>query len=217
MKNYLKILKICSKYNAKLIVVSKNQTNDKILKLFDAGQREFAENKIQAISPRVEILPTNINWHMIGHLQTNKIRNLVQNCKMLQSLDSIKLANELNSYLQKKDLVLDILIQIKISSDVNKSGFEINELENFLNSERWKNLENLNICGLMGIASIDGNKTREEFKYLSNYYQMLKKSLFLNNQNFKYLSMGMSSDYHIALDEGANMLRIGSLIFDDIE
>jgi len=217
MTNFELINLECKTHNAKLIVVSKQQEPENVLKLYSKGHRMFAENKVQALILKKELLPVDIEWHMIGHLQTNKVKQIVPFISCIQSVDSFDLALEINKQAQKISRVIPILLQIKISKDDNKFGFDINELKKSILADSWHLLNNLSIDGVMGIGSLvsDNTITREEFRQLYTYFDEINK-ISIPKFKLKEISMGMSGDYKIALEEGSTMIRVGSLAFSDI-
>ncbi|MBK9960659.1 MAG: YggS family pyridoxal phosphate-dependent enzyme [Saprospiraceae bacterium] len=217
MTNYELIKSECSKYHAKLIVVTKLQDPESILKLYNQGHRYFAENKAQALTQKKDLLPKDIEWHMIGHLQKNKVKSIIPFIANIQSVDSYELALEINKQAQKISRIIPILLQIKISSDESKYGFEINGLMDSLKTDPWHLLENIEIKGVMGIGSLvtDRQITRKEFRQLKNNLDKINRMT-----NYKLslteISMGMSGDYQIALEEGSTMIRVGTLVFADL-
>ena len=190
-----------------LVAVSKTKPNEDILKAYDLGIRDFGENYVQELTKKMDSLPNDIRWHMIGHLQTNKVKEIVKrNIYLIESVDSIKLAKEINKEAQKLNKSINILIEVNIANDPNKTGILTNDLDNLINS--IKELSNINLKGLMAIAphTEDNNKIRESFKEMNNLKQ---------KYNLELLSMGMSNDYKIALEEGTNIIRIGTKIFGE--
>ena len=208
-----------------LIAVSKIQSVERILQLYHEGQRDFGENYVQELVDKYEQLPKDIRWHFIGHLQSNKVKYIASFVSLIQGVDSEKLLKEINKQAIKNDRVIDCLLQVHIAEEETKFGFDEKELHEFFNSDFTK-YKNVRIRGLMGMGSFsdDENKVRKEFKRLKelfdNYFSLKRKD---NNTHFQtsdiehpasdILSMGMSSDYEIAIEEGSNMVRIGSLIF----
>ncbi|MBK9272255.1 MAG: YggS family pyridoxal phosphate-dependent enzyme [Saprospiraceae bacterium] len=212
--DYHQILKQCESYRAKLLVVSKNQAPGSILKIYNEGQRLFAENKVQSLLKNQQSLPKDIEWHLIGHLQSNKAKDAIQVCSLIHSLDSFKLAQTIQKESKKQHKTTDLLIQIKISNDQEKSGFLWDDLIRSLEQDPWEQLDAIRIRGVMGIGSLAAQNTRQEFKNLYSHFIELKKNFFQNQSEFNEVSMGMSSDYQIALEEGATMIRVGSVIFE---
>ncbi|MBQ6477189.1 MAG: YggS family pyridoxal phosphate-dependent enzyme [Bacilli bacterium] len=190
-----------------LVAVSKTKPNEDILKAYDLGLRDFGENYVQELTSKMDSLPEDINWHMIGHLQTNKVRDIVKrNIYLIESVDSFKLAKEINKEAIKQDKKVNILIEVNIANDPNKTGIHTTELDNLINEV--KELPNINLKGLMAIAphTEDTNQIRISFKEMKK----LK-----DKYNFELLSMGMSSDYKIAIEEGTDIIRIGTKIFGE--
>ena len=200
---------------AKLIAVSKTQPIELLQEAYNSGQRIFGENKAQELSLKHEQLPKDIKWHFIGHLQTNKVKYIAPFVSLVHSIDSFKILEELNKQALKYDRIIPCLLQFYIATEESKFGFDLLEAEEMLKSEQFKTLKNINIVGIMGMASFsdDLNLIRSEFKNLKTIFEYLKSNHFTNNQNFKEISMGMSGDYEIAIEEGSTMVRIGTAIF----
>lgn len=201
---------------ATLVAVSKTKPNEDLLEAYNAGQRHLGENKIQEMTDKWESLPKDIKWHMIGHTQRNKVKYMAPYVHLIHSVDSPRLAKEINKQALKNDRVINCLLQVYIANEDSKFGFDQNELLDFLKSDGFKNLENINISGLMGMATFTDNKeqVRNEFKSLKSTYQtIIDNDLLDSRHEFKELSMGMTGDYQIALEEGSTMVRIGSAIF----
>ena len=198
-----------------LVAISKTKPIGDIIEAYNAGQRYFGENRVQELLNKKDLLPTDIEWHMIGHLQTNKVKSIVSFISMIQSVDSYKLLVAINSEALKINRVVDCLLQIHIATEKTKSGFSVPDLYENLQSEDVLLLRNVRICGVMGIASFisDTNQVMKEFANLRECFHSLKDSYFRSGIYFKEISMGMSGDYAMALKEGSTMLRIGSLIF----
>jgi PLP dependent protein len=193
-----------------LVAVSKTFSTEEILEVHKLGHIDFGENKVQELKSKYEVLKSEkINWHLVGHLQSNKVKYIVDFVSLIHSVDSIKLALEINKYAKRIDKVINILVQVNTSDELQKSGAEPADVKNLC--KEISSLENINLQGLMTIGMFtDYEKIiRENFILLRNLYDDLK----VNYNSFKYLSMGMTSDYKIALEEGSNMLRIGSAIF----
>ncbi|MBL6657250.1 MAG: YggS family pyridoxal phosphate-dependent enzyme [Flavobacteriales bacterium] len=193
--------------NVHLVAVSKTKPNELILEAYNAGQRIFGENKVQELVEKEESLPKDIEWHMIGHLQTNKVKYIAPFVRLIHAVDSIKLIKEINKRAKQNNRIIPCLLQVHIAQEENKFGLDKNGVIEILNCE----FPNVSIKGLMGMATFteDKNQIREEFKYLKNIYDEIKES----QTTFSILSMGMSGDYSIAIEEGSNMVRIGSSIF----
>ncbi len=201
--------------SVRLVAISKTKPAGDIIEAYNAGQRYFGENRVQELLNKKDLLPADIEWHMIGHLQTNKVKSIVSFISMIQSVDSYKLLVAINSEALKINRVVDCLLQIHIATEETKSGFSVPDLYENLQSEDVLLLRNVRICGVMGIASFisDTNQVMKEFANLRECFHSLKDSYFRSGIYFKEISMGMSGDYAMALKEGSTMLRIGSLIF----
>ena len=197
--------------NINLVAVSKLKTNDDIMNAYNCGQRLFGENKVQELTNKYNDLPKDIKWNMIGHLQTNKVKYIASFIDLIHSLDSIKLAKEINKQAEKNNRIIDCLIQIKISSDESKSGIRFDDFDKFYRDSLG--LKFVNVVGLMGMASFTNDKKiiMDEFKLISSLFNKLK----LVDKNFTFLSIGMSNDYKLAINEGGNMIRVGSIIFGE--
>ena len=193
-----------------LVAVSKTKPVELIKNAYDCGQRDFGENKVQELVNKFEILPKDIKWHMIGHLQRNKVKYIAPFVYLIHSVDSVRLLNEINKQAEKNNKTISVLLQIDISDDNTKFGFSFNEIDTLLNSDLINELNNVKIEGLMGMASFTLNEEtiKNQFTSLKNLYHSYKKKL-----NFKILSMGMSGDYKIAIECGSNLIRLGSSIF----
>ena len=193
-----------------LVAVSKTKSVELIKNAYDCGQRDFGENKVQELVNKFEILPKDIKWHMIGHLQRNKVKYIAPFVYLIHSVDSVRLLNEINKQAEKNNKTISVLLQIDISDDNTKFGFSFNEIDTLLNSDLMNELNNVKIEGLMGMASFTLNEEtiKNQFTSLKNLYHSYKKKL-----NFKILSMGMSGDYKIAIECGSNLIRLGSSIF----
>ena len=206
-----------------IVAVSKTKSVEDIQEAYDAGIRDFGENYVQEIIGKHEILPKDIRWHFIGHLQTNKVKYIAPFIHLIHGVDSEKLLIEINKQAKKNQKKINCLLQVHIASEETKFGFDKNELEQIINTyfssikpKRSEELENINIIGLMGMASYTDNHSivESEFSYLKNIYDTSQK-FSTNNFNLSILSMGMSSDYQIAIKHGSNMIRIGSLLFGE--
>jgi PLP dependent protein len=203
--------------NVKLIAVSKTKTEKDIMEAYQVGQMRFGENKVQELLTKYESLPKNIEWHLVGHLQSNKVKYIAPFISLIHSVDSIKLLEIIDKEAQKINRVIDCLLQLFIADESTKYGLDETEFHNLLNSGIIIKLNNIRICGLMGIATFteDKLKIKNEFRRLYELFQYTKKNYFLNIDGFKELSMGMSQDYKIAIDEGSTMIRLGSVIFGE--
>lgn len=205
--NYSKTKGIC------LVIVSKTRTNEAILEIYELGQRVFAENRVQELVRKSQELPSDIKWHLIGHLQKNKAKHVVPIADMVQSLDSLQLAKVLNKEAEKCDKRLKVLLQIKIAGEESKTGYSYGILREEI--DELLSMEFLEIRGVMGIGTFtsDEEVTRAEFQTLVDYYKELKTDFFPESSQFETISMGMSGDYELATDMGSTMVRIGSLAF----
>lgn len=201
--------------NVQLVAVSKTKPASDIETAYNCGQRVFGENKVQEMVDKAITLPIDIEWHLIGHLQTNKVKHIAPFVSLIHSVDSLKLAQEINKQALKNDRKIDCLIQFHIAQEETKFGFSLNEAVEMLKSEEFGLLKNLQIVGVMGMASFSNNQdvVRDEFKTLKNIFKSLKNTHFSAQDSFKEVSMGMSGDYQIAIEEGSSIVRIGSSIF----
>jgi pyridoxal phosphate enzyme (YggS family) len=198
-----------------LVAVSKIQPVESILKLYEMGQRDFGENYVQELVDKQTALPKDIRWHFIGHLQSNKVKYIAPFVQLIHGVDSFKLLKEINKEASKNNRVIDVLLQVHIAQEETKFG--LNEEELNLIIQEFENLEmsNIRICGLMGMASFsdDMEKVRREFQYLKMLFTKSAGKFTIHHSPFTILSMGMSGDYTIAIEEGSTMVRIGSLLF----
>ena len=198
-----------------LIAVSKTKPVPDILEAYQAGQRLFGENMVQELVEKHEQLPADIEWHLIGHLQSNKVKYIAPFISMIQSVDSLKLLQEINKHAEKNNRVIDCLLQIYIADEETKFGLGFDEAIELLRSDEYTALKNIRIRGLMGIATntdID-KQIKEEYYELKTFFDGVKLSFFRKEESFDTLSMGMSSDYKLAIEQGSNMIRVGSTIF----
>lgn len=201
----------------KLIAVSKTHPVEKIQEAYDAGQRVFGENKVQELTPKYEALSKDIEWHMIGHMQSNKVKYIASFIHLIHSIDSISLLQEINKQALRVNRTISCLLQIHIAEEETKFGFSDNEVVDLLHSELLLKLNNVRIVGLMGMATFTENKEqiRKEFRGLKQLFDKLKSAKLPANAIMQELSMGMSSDYQIAIEEGSSMVRVGSAIFGE--
>lgn len=197
-----------------LVAVSKTKPNELIQEAYDAGQRIFGENKVQELVNKQEVLPQDIEWHMIGHLQSNKVKYIAPFVNLIHAIDSLKLLKEVNKQALKNDRIINCLLQIHIAEEESKFGLSENELKELLNNEAFAKLKNICVVGLMGMATYTHNETQihKEFASLTHLFTQFKDTS-MPNVNLKEISMGMSGDYPIAIEEGSTMIRVGSAIF----
>ena len=200
-----------------LVAVSKTKPVEEIKKKYNEGLINFGENRVNELVQKFNLLPKDINWHMIGHLQTNKVKKIIPFISLIHSVDSFKLIEKIENESKKFDKKTNILLQVHIAKEKSKYGFNFEEVRYFFKNQLDESYKNINIVGLMGMATFTNNKNqiRKEFKKLKILYDEIKSISQKNNQKIKILSMGMSSDYKIAIEEGSNMVRIGSLIFGE--
>ena len=211
IKNKLQNIKLNLPKNITLVAVSKTKPVELLNEAYDQGQRIFGENKVQEMVDKFEKMPKDIKWHMIGHLQTNKVKYIASFVSLVHGVDSLKLLREINKQATKHNRIIDCLIQIKIATEDTKFGMSLIDLQLLLKSDEFKTLDNIRIKGLMGMASFttDNHQIESEFKYLKSIFDQIKKKY----SDIEILSMGMSNDYKLATKYGSNMVRIGSHIF----
>jgi pyridoxal phosphate enzyme (YggS family) len=198
-----------------LVAVSKTKPNAMILEAYEAWHRIFGENRVQELVEKHEALPKDIEWHLIGHLQRNKVKYIAPFVSMIHAVDSLKLLKEINKQAKKYNRVIDCLLQFHIAQEDTKYGMDLSEVKALLESEDFAAMEHVSIVGLMGMATFtdNSNQIREEFRTLENDFQIIKSHFFKFNDAFRHISMGMSGDYLIAIEEGSTMVRVGSAIF----
>lgn len=203
--------------DVELVAVSKTKSNKAILEAYETGQRIFGENRVQELVDKYEALPKDIEWHMIGNLQTNKVKYIAPFVSLIHGVDSFKLLQEINKRAKNEERIIDVLIQFHIAQEDSKSGFTFDEAKEMLESGDFVKLENIHVRGVMGMATFTDNKeqVQDEFRTLNNYFNVFKSHFFKFNETFSVISMGMSGDYEIAIGEGSNMVRIGSTIFGE--
>lgn len=203
------------KYDTRLIAVSKTKPNEDLLQAYEAGQRDFGENKVQELARKAEELPQDINWHMIGHLQRNKVKYIAPFVALIHSVDSPRLAVEINKQALKNDRKISCLLQVFIADEETKFGFSEDELLDFLKSDQFSSLTHIEIKGLMGMATntSDQRQIRSEFANLKRISGRISAEIDSSHVSMDELSMGMTSDYEVACEEGSTMVRIGSAIF----
>jgi len=213
-ETYHSIKAVLKEKQVTLVAVSKTKPVEDILELYQLEQRDFAENYVQELIDKQAVLPGDIQWHFIGHLQSNKVKYIVPFIHLIHAVDSLKLLNEINKQAAKNSRIIHCLLQVDIAQEESKFGMDETELEETINTLNQKSLPHVYVQGLMGMASFtdDMIKVRNEFKYLSSLFDKYKQTETANCK-LQTLSMGMSSDYKIAVEEGSNMVRIGSLLF----
>ncbi|MFK7796405.1 MAG: YggS family pyridoxal phosphate-dependent enzyme [Aureispira sp.] len=215
VQQYQHILQQTTKHKAQLIAVSKTKPKEAIQELYDLGQRAFGENKVQELVDKQEALPKDIQWHLIGSLQRNKVKYIAPFVHLIHSIDSLKLLQEINKRAANEGRVIDGLLQFHIAQESTKFGLTIEEACALLDSEAYQAMEHVRVVGVMGMASFtdDTNQVQQEFEQLYQHFEHLKNTYFSNQASFKELSMGMSGDYEWALEAGSTMVRVGSLLF----
>jgi hypothetical protein len=212
---YTQLLKECQKNGATLLAVSKTRKEKQIMELYTQGQRVFGENRAHELIIKASLLPTDIEWHLIGHLQTNKVKSVISFASCIQSLDSWKLWQKIQAEAEEAEKNVLCFLQIKIASEETKYGWDYAELMATLQTGKFRELTNVSIGGVMGMATLteDQEQVRREFRQLREYFETLKSQYFKDDPGFRIISMGMSGDYKIALEEGSNMIRVGSMLF----
>jgi pyridoxal phosphate enzyme (YggS family) len=203
--------------SVKLVAVSKTKSEAEIFEAYNTGHKIFGENRVMELISKKEQLPNDIEWHYVGHLQTNKVKFLVPFIRMIHSVDSFKLLKTINSEALKVNRIIDCLLQFHIARENTKYGFSVNEVVEMISSDEFKQLHSVRLCGVMGMATFsdDEKQIREEFRYLAGCFKELKRQYFSGEACFKDISMGMSGDFKIAIDEGSTIVRIGSIIFGE--
>lgn len=201
--------------NCRLVTVTKTHPVERLQEAYDAGARLFGENKVQEMAAKQPELPTDIEWHLIGHLQTNKVKYIAPFVHTIQSVDSIKLLLEMEKQAAKHNRVINGLLQFHIAAEETKTGLTLAEAEEILQSEAFRGLQHVRLTGVMAIATntSDEAQLRREFSELRGYFELLKSRYFTGNETFREISMGMSSDYQLAIAEGSTLIRVGSAIF----
>jgi pyridoxal phosphate enzyme (YggS family) len=203
--------------HVRIVAVSKTMPVKAIMEAYDAGQRIFGENKVQEILQKHAQLPPDIAWHFIGHLQTNKVKYIAPFISLIHSIDSLRLLSEVNREALKCNRIIECLLEFHIANEETKFGLDYEEACSILDSEAYKHLGNIRITGIMGMGSFseDFGLIRSEFRTLHDHFIKLKEQFFNQNDCFRHISMGMSGDYQIAIEEGSTMIRLGTIIFGD--
>mgnify|MGYP000594295618 CR=1 FL=1 len=214
IQNNLRSIQATLPENVTLVAVSKTKPVSDLMEAYEAGQRIFGENKIQEMTEKWEVMPKDIQWHMIGHVQTNKVKYMAPFVSLIHGVDSLKLLQEINKQAAKNNRVIDCLFQVYIAEEESKFGIDEQELEEILSSTEFKQLKNIRVVGLMGMATFteNQNQIKKEFEHLKLIFDT-NKSLSIVNCHLSILSMGMSGDYQLAIECGSTMVRIGSSIF----
>lgn len=217
MSNFDELSSFLREKNVTLVAVSKTRSVEEILALYNRGQRDFGENRVQEMRDKYEALPKDIRWHLIGHLQTNKVKYIAEWVHLIHSVDSQPLLEEINKQAQKHNRIIPCLLQVYIASEETKFGLDEDELITLLNSDSYKQMQNIAVYGLMGMATNTENESliRNEFSHLIQMFNKIKANYFGQDDAFRQKSMGMSSDYTIAVEMGSTMVRIGSLLFGE--
>ena len=215
IKDNLKDIRTKIPSNVRLVAVSKTMPVDALQEAYDAGQLHFGENKVQEITYKQEVLPSDIEWHFIGHLQTNKVKYLVPFITIIESVDSLKLLREIHKQGKKINRKINCLLQFHIAEEETKFGLDLDEANQLLAAVDKEHLDSVNICGVMGMATYtdDSEQIRKEFHHLKETFDWLKENFFKQLDEFKEISMGMSGDFLLAIEEGSTNVRIGSSIF----
>lgn len=215
IEKYKQLITELTPYGARLVAVSKTKPVEDILQLYNTGHRIFGENKVQELVSKYEALPKDIAWHLIGHLQTNKVKYVAPFVSLVQSVDSLKLLQEIDKQAAKNNRIINCLLQVYIASEETKFGLDETELETLLSSSEYRKLQNIRICGLMGMATNTDDETQieNEFANLKRIFGSIQARYFTHAPYFCELSMGMSSDYHLALKHEATLVRVGSILF----
>jgi pyridoxal phosphate enzyme (YggS family) len=198
-----------------LVAVSKTKPVSALQEVYEAGQRHFGENKVQEMTEKWEVLPKDIKWHLIGHLQTNKVKYIAPYVHLIHSVDSFKLLKEIDKEAKKNNRIIDCLLQFHVAQEETKFGLDFEEAKELIENPEFIDLHNVHLVGVMGMASFTENEdvVRKEFQQLEEYFQLIKSYYFTFNDDFKEISMGMSGDYQLAIEEGSTMVRVGSSIF----
>ncbi len=215
VKNNIKAITGELSGSCQLVAVSKTQPIERLQEAYDAGQRIFGENKAQELASKYAVLPKDIEWHMIGHLQTNKVKYIAPFVALIHSIDSIKLLEEVDKQAGKINRKISCLLQVYIAKEETKFGFDPDEVKELIDSDALKNFSHIEIKGLMGMATFTTNQQqiRNEFALINNLFKTLKAQTLPANVEMKELSIGMSSDYKIAIEEGSTLVRVGTAIF----
>jgi len=212
---YTQLVETLNTRHVALIAVSKTQSIERLMELYAQGQRAFGENRVQELLEKQAAMPPDTEWHLIGHLQTNKVKMIAPFARMIHSVDSLKLLQEIDRQAIKAGRVLDCLLQFHVAQEETKFGLDVTEATTLLDSTDYAQLQHIRVCGIMGMASFTENQEqiRHEMRTLHHIFEQLKTAYFSEAPHFKEISMGMSGDWEIAVEEGSTMVRIGSLLF----
>jgi len=215
IEEYYNLKERLQSQNVELIAVSKTKSEEAIMSLYDCGQRHFGENRVQELVGKQDTLPKDINWHMIGHLQRNKVKYIASFVSLIHAIDSHRLLVEVNKQAKANNRVIDVLVQIHIAQESSKFGISPEQSMEFFTKLVQEQLDHVRIVGLMTMASFvqDKQVIREEFNAVTELFQNIKSKFYSEEESFRILSMGMSSDYELAMESGSNMIRVGSLLF----
>lgn len=215
IKNNIDNFKSSIPEHVKLVAVSKTKPIEDLMEAYEAGHKILGENKAQELKEKQPQMPSDVEWHFIGHMQTNKVKYIAPFVSLIHSVDRFKVLKEINKQAKKNERVIPCLLQFHIAEEDTKFGFDWEEVKEMLESEAFSLLENIKISGVMAMATFteDKDQIRREFKQLKDYYDRLRKEYFSGSGDFKEISMGMTNDYQIAIEEGSTMIRVGSAIF----
>ena len=204
-----------ARHNAVLVAVSKTKSTGEIMQLYEMGHKTFGENRVAELVEKWTQLPKDISWHMIGHLQSNKVKQIASFVDLIHSVDSLKLIKQIDREAQQNDRTINFLLQLRIAREESKYGMGFEDLITLLDTGELKSFKNINVKGVMGMATLttDREQITSEFKTLVSYFHEIKSSYYPQDNSFGEISMGMSGDYDLALNEGSTMIRVGSLIF----
>jgi hypothetical protein len=205
--------------HVKLVAVSKTRTVSEMMDAYRAGQRAFGENKAQEMGTKQPLMPADTEWHFIGHLQTNKVRLIAPFVSVIHSIDSIRLLSEVNKEAKRNDRIIDCLLQFHIATEETKFGLDLPEAMDLLQSKSYTSMANIRVAGVMGMATFseDEDLVRREFRTLRGHFDALRRSVFPGQPGFHEISMGMSGDYRIAVEEGSTIIRVGTIVFGERE
>lgn len=201
----------------KVVVVTKTRTTQEVMQVYETGHRIMGESRVQELLGQRKALPADIEWHLVGHLQTNKVKHIAPFVAMIHSADSLKLLQVIDKEGRKNQRIIPCLLQIRIAEEESKFGMDMDQCKALLSSTEYQDMQHVEICGLMGMATFtsDREKVRKEFRTLKSFHEQIKAGFFAHDPRFREISMGMSDDYPIALEEGSTMVRLGSVVFSE--